>query len=116
MKFIRVARTVLEGTKKAACKNTAEERQEFRDLSAFACHRKDVEESELQIKVSLCLLQFLCNLCKHKGSIFRGPRTLFPSKSCRALTLRIIFHDFLTKSSADEKERLPFRFLSKSRT
>ena len=104
------------GTKKAACKNTAEEGQEFRDLSAFACPRKEVEESEVQIKVSLCLLQFLCNLCKHKGSIFRGPSTLFRSKTCRALILRIIFHDFVAKLSADEKEKLPFRFLSQSRT
>ena len=63
------------GPKKAACKNKAEEGQEIRDLSAFACHRRNVEESEVQIKGTLYLLGFLCNLCKHKGSIFLGPST-----------------------------------------
>ena len=53
----------------------ADEGREVRDPSYFARHRRNVEESEVQIKGTLYLLEFLCNLCKHKGSIFLGPNT-----------------------------------------
>ena len=76
------------GTKKAACKNKTEAGQEMTNPSAFARHRRAVEESEVQIKVKLCLLRFLCNLRKHKGSIFLVSSTLFPSKFIRLAELQ----------------------------
>lgn len=39
------------GTKKAACKNKAEDGQVIANPSAFARHRRAVEESEIEIKV-----------------------------------------------------------------
>ena len=69
------------------------------------------------VQAKIFWYQFRCNLCKHEGSMFLGPSTLFPSKTCRALILRIIFHDFVTKLSADERAKLLLlRFLSQGRT
>lgn len=67
------------------------------------------------VQAKIFRYQFRCYLCKHEGSIVLGPSTFFPSKTCRALILRIIFPDFVTKLSADEKAKFLLRFESQGR-
>ena len=69
MKIARVAQTVLVEQRKPSVKT--KEGQEIRDPSAFARHRRNVEESDVQIKVSLCLLQFSLVLLISKGGLLR---------------------------------------------